>query len=243
MRDIQQRTKTTTKSYIRAMKIAIAQQNYQLDTLGKNATKIAKAIFEARSKKAELIVFPEMSICGYSPCQSLLQEEYMDLIMQMLQRIVTESFEITVMIGCPTYCEDENESKVYDSAILIENGTITRRFNKKQLSNEELTYCITDNEPNVFEWNKKKIAVCVGNDKPEDNNADLTINIAAENTALADKLAQFADCNNTVISVRQCGENFSGSSFVRDKSGSIVKELSHENDELVIFETESLSLI
>ncbi len=224
------------------MKIAIAQQSYILDAFGKNATKIAKAIFEARSKNAELIIFPEMSICGYSPCKSLLQEEYMELMMQVLQRIVTESFEITVMLGCPTYCEDENETKVYDSAILIENGVITRRFNKKQLSAEELAYCITDNEPNVFEWNKTKIAVCVGNDKPTESNADLTINIAAENTDFANKLTQFADCNNTVICVRQCGDGFSGASFITN-SGSVITELSQNNDELVIFETQSHSLI
>lgn len=222
------------------MKIAIAQQSYLVDYLGKNATKIAKAIFEARSKKADLVVFPEMSICGYSPCESLLREDYMEPMMQVLQRIATEAYEITVLIGCPTYCEDENETKVYDSAILIENGTITRRFNKKGLSNEESAYCITDKEPNILDWNKKKIAICVGNDMPEDTNADIVINISADNNA--DKSKQFADCQNTVICVRQCGNGFSGASFIKNE-GKIQTELSIDNDELVVFDTESFSLI
>ncbi|MCQ2606136.1 MAG: hypothetical protein MJ204_06310 [Bacteroidales bacterium] len=222
------------------MKIAIAQQSYLVDSLGKNATKIAKAIFEARSKKADLVVFPEMSICGYSPCESLLREDYMEPMMQVLQRIATEAYEITVLIGCPTYCEDENETKVYDSAILIENGTITRRFNKKGLSNEESAYCITDKEPNILDWNKKKFAICVGNDMPEDTNADIVINISADNNT--DKSKQFADCQNTVICVRQCGNGFSGASFIKNE-GKILIELSIDNDELVVFDTESFSLI
>ena len=49
------------------MKIAIVQQNYTVGDFGKNATKISKAIFDARQQNADLVVFPEMSVCGSFP--------------------------------------------------------------------------------------------------------------------------------------------------------------------------------
>ncbi|MCQ2960002.1 MAG: NAD+ synthase [Bacteroidales bacterium] len=226
------------------MKIAIAQQNYSIGDFGKNATKISKAIFEAKQKNADLIVFPEMCICGSFPFDLLQKEDFIETTMQVLQRIATESFGIAVLLGCPTYSEDENETKLYNSAIFIENGVLTRRFNKKNLSHLETKYFISDTEKNVFEWKNKKIAVCVGNDKPEkEDGISLAINIAAK--SFKHKECQ---CNNIAknsfptIYVSQFGGNtevlYEGHSSVYNADGEKIIELPYFEEGFEIYDTE-----
>ena len=49
------------------MKIVLAQQNYEIGNFTNNLSKITKAISEARQMNADLVVFPEMSLCGSFP--------------------------------------------------------------------------------------------------------------------------------------------------------------------------------
>ena len=73
-----------------------------------------------------------------------------------MQNIATHSkqtYGIIVLVGCPSYCIDETEKRVYNSVLLIEKWhQITRRFNKKQLTLSEQRYFVTDKEPNYFEF-------------------------------------------------------------------------------------------
>lgn len=227
------------------MKIAIAQQNYSIGDFGKNASRILRTIFDARQQGADMIVFPEMSVCGSFPYDLLLQEDFMETTMQTLQRIASETYGIIVLVGCPSYCSDETEKRVYNSVLLIENGTITRRFNKKQLTLSEQRYFVTDKEPNYFEFKNKKIAVCVGNDAPEEiDGISLAINCTAKSYAHKSdaKCLQFSKCTYPVISVNQCGANtehvYEGHSFVLDKEGKHIVQLPYLEETLAYFETE-----
>jgi len=224
------------------MKIAIAQQNYEIGNFGKNASKIIMAIFEARSQQADIIVFPEMCVCGNYPLDLLTQEEFMETTMQTLQRIATESYGIAVLLGCPTYCEDETETKVYNSAILIENGTITRRFNKKNLSLDEQRYFKNDEEKNIFEWKKQKIAVTLGNDICTESDATLAIHICAK-PYVHKECNTFANNSIPTIFINQCGANteaiFAGHSFVSDAQGRRIIQLPYFKDATAIYDTEA----
>lgn len=227
------------------MKIAIVQQNYTVGDFGKNATKISKAIFDARQQNADLVVFPEMSVCGSFPKDLLKIEDFEETTMQTLQRIATESFGTAVLIGCPTYCEDEKETKLYNSAILIENSVITRRFNKKNLSLTESKYFLTDKEKNVFEWKNQKIAVCVGDDCPDnDEKITLAINITCRRFKHKSKkdFKQFSDCHYPVLSVNQIGGNtdciYEGNSFILNSEGKLIVNLPYFKEDFFIFDTE-----
>lgn len=226
------------------MKIAFAQQNYSIGDFGKNATKISKAIFEAREKKTDLIVFSELCLCGSFPYDLLLNEDFMETTMQTLQRIATESYGIAVLLGCPTYCEDENEKKVYDSAILIENGIITRRYNKKRLSLTESKYFLTDTEKNILDWKGERIAFSVGEDEFEkDEKITLGINICSRKFEhkKEDKNDNFKGCQFPIVCVNQYGANtettYKGHSFVVNKDGQIVIQLPYFEDTLAFFDT------
>ncbi|MEO6869098.1 MAG: nitrilase-related carbon-nitrogen hydrolase, partial [Ginsengibacter sp.] len=60
------------------MKIVLAQQNYHIGNFKQNTNKIIEAIEEAKSQKADLIVFSEMSICGYPARDFLDFKDFID---------------------------------------------------------------------------------------------------------------------------------------------------------------------
>ena len=49
------------------MKIFLAQQNYHIGNFESNTQQIIAAIQEAKKQGGDLIVFSELSICGYAP--------------------------------------------------------------------------------------------------------------------------------------------------------------------------------
>ena len=59
------------------MKIALAQQNYHIGNFEHNTQQILKGIDEAVAAGADLVVFSELSVCGYPPRDFL---EFSDFI-------------------------------------------------------------------------------------------------------------------------------------------------------------------
>jgi NAD+ synthase (glutamine-hydrolysing) len=53
--------------YLCAMKIAFSQLNYHIGNFQANTRRIIERVKEAEASGAELIVFTELSICGYPP--------------------------------------------------------------------------------------------------------------------------------------------------------------------------------
>ena len=68
------------------MRIALAQQNYHIGNFEANTQKIIAAVETARQQKVDLIVFSELSVCGYPPRDFL---EFNDFINKCYQAIDT----------------------------------------------------------------------------------------------------------------------------------------------------------
>ena len=69
------------------MKIFIAQQNYHIGNFDKNVDKIIKAIEVAKQANADLIVFSEMSICGYPSKDFLDFKDFIDKCFESIEKI------------------------------------------------------------------------------------------------------------------------------------------------------------
>jgi NAD+ synthase (glutamine-hydrolysing) len=59
------------------MKIYVAQQNYHIGDFALNRDKIIRAVEDGRKAGADLIVFSELSVCGYPPRDFLEFEDFM----------------------------------------------------------------------------------------------------------------------------------------------------------------------
>ena len=80
------------------MKIALAQTNPHIGDFELNTTKIIERIQEARLQGAELIVFPELSLCGYPPRDFLEFEDFIEKCEQSALRIAKECVNISALV-------------------------------------------------------------------------------------------------------------------------------------------------
>ncbi len=113
------------------IKIALCQLNTIIGAVDYNTEKAIEYITEQKKAGANLIVFPELFICGYPPNDLLLSEHYKKLITNSLDRIMSNSQDICIIIGHPLF-EGNN---TYNAASVISNGSILHRHLKTSLPN------------------------------------------------------------------------------------------------------------
>ncbi len=124
-----------------SLKIYLSQINTTVGDLDGNFNKIAMHYKKAQDKECDLVLFPEMTICGY-PAQDLWQKQY--FIEECQNQIVklcnlTKNSDCAMIVGCPTIdSKKENNIIFRNSAILIQDDKIIKIFNKKNLPNYEV---------------------------------------------------------------------------------------------------------
>ncbi|HKA45646.1 MAG TPA: NAD+ synthase [Burkholderiales bacterium] len=120
------------------MKIAIAQINATVGDLAGNAARIADFAERARRAGAELMVTPELALCGYPPEDLLLREDFLEACERALADLAARVGDITVVVGHPRAAD----GKRYNSASVIQGGKVVGTYDKQRLPN----YTVFDEE-------------------------------------------------------------------------------------------------
>ncbi len=185
------------------MKIALAQENYIVGDFEHNIEKIINAITVAKAKGACLVVFSELTVCGYSPHDLLYRNDFIEKCLMGVEQIAKHCIGISAVIGAPSYNPEPTGKPLFNSAYLLSDGEIKSVHHKSLLS----TYDIFDEhryfEPNhnftLANLNGKRIAITICEDlwdnqqtsvgmrqnkvspmaELKKQNPDLVINIAA----------------------------------------------------------------
>ena len=131
----------------KTMKIALAQINSFVGDIENNSIAIIKRAKEASKKGAELLITPELSICGYPPEDLVLREDFLKACSKALSKIAQAVPSIKVIVGHPL----KKGNKIYNAASLLFNGKIQGTYFKKILPN----YGVFD-ENRYFEPGKKE---------------------------------------------------------------------------------------
>ena len=150
------------------MKITLAQLNYHIGNFGSNAEKIIASIEKAKKDKSELVIFSELSICGYTPHDLLEQKDFVNQAIITAQEIAKHCIGIAAIVGCPTINNNLNGKNLHNSALFLANGKIEKQIHKTLLP----TYDIFDEyryfEPNevfeLIEYKGEKIAITICED-------------------------------------------------------------------------------
>jgi NAD+ synthase (glutamine-hydrolysing) len=116
----------------------------------------------------DLIVFSELSICGYPPRDFLYFKDFIEKCEKAIQEIAKEAIGIAVLVGAPQKNPVKEGKDLYNAAYFIEDGMIKQTIQKTCLP----TYDIFDEdryfEPastwNVISFKGKKIAVTICED-------------------------------------------------------------------------------
>lgn len=157
------------------LRIALAQINVVVGDVPGNVERICMAISEARKRyAADLVVFPELAVCGYPPEDLLFQAGLRRRIGPAMERIMasTTASETAVLVGYPEYDgqnDGQNESDpIYNSAALFAGGKRVANYRKHILPNysvfDEERYFVPGDSPVVADINGVPVGLAICED-------------------------------------------------------------------------------
>ena len=120
------------------MKIAIAQMNVTVGDLAGNVARIADFARRAHSQGADLMVTPELALCGYPPEDLLLRADFLEACQHAMDDLAARVRDLTLVVGHPRV----TDGKCYNSASIVQNGKIVSTYDKQRLPN----YMVFDEE-------------------------------------------------------------------------------------------------
>jgi NAD+ synthase (glutamine-hydrolysing) len=106
------------------VKIALGQINPTVGDFAGNSAKIIQFSRRAQADGAGLILFPELSVCGYPPRDLVERPSFVARNRETLDRIATETSGIAVICGVVTPADSETGKAVRNSAALLMDGKV-----------------------------------------------------------------------------------------------------------------------
>ena len=150
------------------MKILLAQQNYHIGNFESNTEKIIAAIKEAKAANADLIVFSEMSICGYPARDFVEFNDFINKCYASIDKIKIHADTIGVIIGSPARNQNLKGKGLFNAAFFLYEQKIIAEIHKTLLPTydvfDEYRYFEPAYEWNVVKFKGKKLAITICED-------------------------------------------------------------------------------
>ncbi|MBS0607151.1 MAG: NAD+ synthase, partial [Verrucomicrobia bacterium] len=150
------------------MRVVVAQLNPIVGDLEGNTQKIIQAIERAREREADIILFPELTLCGYPPEDLLLHPSFIDAQQRYLEMIIRSSARLMVVVGLVRRNTSQGEKPIFNSAAVIQDGVLIGYEDKRLLPTydvfDERRYFEPGTQTRLFEWKGKKIGILICED-------------------------------------------------------------------------------
>ncbi len=248
------------------MQIRLAQLNYHIGNFEQNVRKIVGEIKIAKADRVELIVFSELSVCGYPPRDFLEFEDFISKCEDSIAEIASHCIGITAIVGAPLRNTSVNGKSLFNAAFVLENGVVKNMVRKSLLPNydifDEYRYFEPNRDFDIVEINGVRVALTICEDlwniedplyitNPMDElmeqNPQLMINIAAspfDFNHREDRIRVLsANCNKyglPLLYVNHVGAQteliFDGGSMAIDSTGKLLHELEYYKEDKASFE-------
>ena len=147
------------------LRIALAQLDFLVGDVEGNASRVLAAAADARDRlKADLIVFPELTLSGYPPEDLLFHASMRRKVAQALELVERELKGIAALVGYPEY----QGRTIYNSAALIDGGRIVANHRKQCLPNykvfDEKRYFTASDRATVVEFRGFRLGLLICED-------------------------------------------------------------------------------
>ncbi|WP_153108988.1 NAD+ synthase [Propionivibrio limicola] len=244
-----------------SLKIAIAQINATVGDLAGNAARILDFAKRAKTLGADLVVTPELGLCGYPPEDLLLRDDFYASCEQELDALAARLDGISLLVGHPLL----QHGRRFNAATLISDGKRVATYCKQRLPNyevfDEKRYFDTGDTPCVVTFNGVRCGINICEDVWVEGPADLAQAAGAEillvlnaspyhigkqglrTQVLRDRLAS---TGLSMIYVNQVGGQdelvFDGGSFALDRKGNVVCQLAKFEEALEVVEYDGSDL-
>ena len=224
----------------------LAQINPTVGALKANKDAILRAWKSADEAGRDLVIFPELAVCGYSPEDLVLKSFFLEEIRTTVEALCKDSaaFDCAALISCPWVMD----GSTYNAALLIEKGVIKHTQAKHHLPN----YGVFDEKrvfaegplPDPIEFHGHKLGLMICEDMWHEDVANhlkaqgaeylISTNaspffdaIQAERVETA--RARVQDTGLPLVYVNLVGGQdevvFDGGSFVMNADGEIIRQL------------------
>jgi NAD+ synthase/NAD+ synthase (glutamine-hydrolysing) len=135
------------------VRIALGQINTVVGDFLGNSAKIIDYAQRARSTGVDLILFPELSVCGYPPRDLVERPAFVERNWQTAELIAHETQGIAVICGLVTPAQSSTGKSVLNSAALLRDGKITFVQSKRLLP----TYDVFDEMRNFAPADRQQL--------------------------------------------------------------------------------------
>ncbi len=150
------------------MRLGLAQLNPIVGDLAGNRRRILDAYAKLVTQGAELVVFPELVVCGYPPRDLLFKRRFVPDVVESLTQIAAAIGEVPALIGTVELNPTGAGRPFYNSAAFCHRGKVTTTARKCLLP----TYDVFDEDryfepattPGVFVHNGQRIGVTICED-------------------------------------------------------------------------------
>jgi NAD+ synthase (glutamine-hydrolysing) len=234
------------------LRIALAQIDLLVGDVRGNLERVIAESRRARDAlRADLVLFPELTLCGYPPEDLLFHRGLRLQIQRALTELSQAVPEIGVMVGFPEYAE----GLIYNSAVLLRGGRELARHRKAVLPNykvfDEKRYFAPGSEATVVEFDGWRLGLLICEDawepqparaaKAQGAEALLIINASPYEIHKQREREQvlgerIADVQLPAVYVNLLGGQdelvFDGNSFAMDAHGALVMRAESFSDRL-----------
>ncbi|HPR82938.1 MAG TPA: NAD+ synthase, partial [Pontiellaceae bacterium] len=117
---------------MKPLNTALIQMNPAVGALDENAERIITAAAGAAATGAQLIVFPELSLCGYPPEDLVLRPQFIQDCDKQLQRLADKlPKDVFTVVGAPI----SDSTGRYNAALVFHQGAVAGIYRKMLLPN------------------------------------------------------------------------------------------------------------
>ena len=150
-----------------AIKFCLAQLNFKIGDFEGNTAKIADTIFNAKQKGADLVIFSEMSVCGYMPDDLLDYPWFVEKCEQSLEAVAQSCQGIAAIVG--GVMRNPKKGRLLQNVVcFMQNGRIQQTIAKTLLPTydvfSESRYFEPAQETEIIEFKGHKIGIAICED-------------------------------------------------------------------------------
>ncbi len=150
------------------MKIALCQIDPIIGNLEYNKQKIIAGYRKAVGAKADLAIFPELSLVGYPPLDLVEKKEFRSAVNKAAKEIASQTINVGLLFGAITEDDDKVGTDIHNSAILCFDGKIQFVQHKTLIPNydvfDEMRYFDPAESVSVFDFKGEKLGISICED-------------------------------------------------------------------------------
>jgi NAD+ synthase (glutamine-hydrolysing) len=238
----------------RKLRIALAQINTIVGDFSYNTEKVLESAVKAKKEQADVVAFPELTICGYPPEDLLLKPSFVNDNLKYLTKVINQIDDIVAIVGFV-----DRQDDIYNAVAVIYKKRLIFTYHKIHLPNygvfDEYRYFQAGAEFPVLKLNNSTVGVNICEDiwlpgdpietQVVEGDAEIIINASASpyhfgKTQLRERMLATRASDNTaaIAFVNLVGGQdelvFDGRSLVFNQKGELIAAAKQFEEDLLL---------